>query len=202
MSINANRNTSNLVLDFERPENNPKGLYPLRNRNFTFQNMVIDKVELFWFVSDIRDAIYTTATIGKDGNLTVKEPRIPAFMRTNVPDCHFGADEDAVCEQAHAESIVRMRNQRLNYREHTFQLPQGVSIRTSPFSSHPAQVFKAFKETAMDFGQVDENDLPVLHDAFWVKFIFAINRPTDENTDVISEEINNLATRFNDNLGM
>ena len=190
------------ALDFETPENNPKGLLILRNRNFNINNMTVDKVEAIWALHDIRDAIHTEATIGNDSTFNISEPRYPAYVRANIADCHFGDDADPVCRLQHEEAMRRMRANRNSYRHHTFSLPAGVSIRTSPFSPHPTQVLKVFKETEMDYGEVGDDDLPVLHDTAWVKFVFAINRPTDTDTKVDSVEINRLANRFGNNFGM
>lgn len=190
------------ALDFETPENNPKGLLILRNRNFNINNMTVDKVEAIWALHDIRDAIHTEATIGKDSTFNISEPRYPAYVRANIADCHFGDDADPVCRLQHEEAMRRMRANRNSYRHHTFSLPAEVSIRTSPFSPHPTQVLKVFKETEMDYGEVGDDDLPVLHDTAWVKFVFAINRPTNTDTKVDSVEINRLANRFGNNFGM
>jgi len=53
----------------------------------------------------------------------------------------------------------------------------------------------------MDFGEVDEHDLPILHDQAWLKFTIAVNCSTDNTAIVRSEEIKNLTSRFGD-LGM
>lgn len=189
-------------LDFERPENNPKAWWPIRNRNYTHNGMIVDKVELYYSLYEVRDVIHTELSIADDGNLVLSEPRTTAFIRTNFEDMHAAsAAPDPVLEQAHSEAIRRMRNSQLSFRTTKFYLPEGVTIRTGPFSEHPTQICKVFETAQMDFGEVDENDLPVLHEKEWIKFSFAINRPTDINANVRSQDIDNLASRFGD-IGM
>jgi len=192
------RNSFN-QLDFDRPENNPKGIWPLRNRNFTHRGLTIDKVELYVMLYDMHDAVHTEMTVDADGHLLLKDGRISAVIRMNPDDMHNGGD--AVIKQAHLEAVTRMQNAQKSFRTTKYYLPEGVTIRTGPFSDRPAQVHQEFIEATMDFGEVDEHDLPILHDQAWLKFTIAVNRPTDNTATVRSEEIKNLASRFGD-LGM
>ena len=161
--------------------------------------LTIDKVEAFYPITDVRDAIHTDLSISTDGNLMLQEPRATAFLRTNIADVHEGGDP--VIEQAHSEAITRMRASGQTYRTTKFYIPEGLSIRTAPFSSHPTQIAKEFLESQMDYGEVGDDDLPILHEGQWLKFTFAINRATDINNNVRSPDINRLAGRFGD-LGM
>jgi len=189
-TIMSLRNTFN-QLDFERPENNPKGMWPIRNRNFTHNGMTVDKVELNFLVNEVRDAIHTDASIATDGNITLREPRI---------DDMYNTDADPVVRQLHIEAVQRMRNNNMSIRSTKFYIPTGMTIRTGPFSNHPTQISKEFHEAQMSFGEVDNDGLPIFHDMYWVKFTFAING-ANENAPVRNEDINNLASCFGD-IGM
>lgn len=190
-------------LDLDHPEKNPKSIFPLRNRNCTFEGMTIDKIMMLYVLGDIRDAIHTNAFIGEDNaSFIIREPRVPAFLRTNIDDIHDGDDEDDACKQAHTEAVNRIRNSRIAIRETKYFLPPGVTIRSGPFSHHPRQVTKVFKEALMDFGEVGEDDLPVLHGKEWIVFVFAVNRPTDTQSNLVTTDMNDLANRFAKDLGM
>jgi hypothetical protein len=165
--------------------------------------MSVDKLEIAWFLYDIRDAVHTKCRLLEAGDgIIISEPRVPAFAKTNIPDFHpAGDDRDPVCEQAHIEAIKRMRNNRIALRESTFYFPPGVKCRTTPFSPHPTQVLKVFKENTMDFGETDMDDTPVLHTKEWIKFIVAVNQVTDDEIALESTEMDALKNRFGD-LGM
>lgn len=192
------RNSFN-QLDFERPENNPKSWWPLRNRNFNINGMVVDKIEAIYAINEVRDAIHTEATMDRDGHIIIREPRVTAYMRTNPDDVFRNADD--VIRSSHDEAIARMRTNNEMFRTTKYYVPEGITIRTGPFSAHPMQIHKVFQEEDMDFGEVDVNDLPVLMPEKWVKFIFTINRPNDANSTVRGADIDDLARRFG-NVGM
>jgi len=80
MASTSMRNALQAVLDFEHPEKNEKGMLITRNKNFTYNNMTVDKVELLWFLYYIHDAIFTEGTIARDGSFVVSEPRLPGFV--------------------------------------------------------------------------------------------------------------------------
>jgi len=192
------RNSFN-TFDFDRPENNPKGWWLVRNSAFMRDGMTIDKMEAYYPITDVRDAIHTDLSIFTDGNMILHEPRVTAFLRTNINDVHEGGDP--LIAQAHSEPVTRMHASGQTYRTTKFFIPEGLSIRTAPFSLHPTQIAKQFVEGHLDFGEVGNDDLPILHEGQWLKFTFAINRATDINNNVRSADISQLASRFGD-LGM
>jgi len=187
------------TFDFNRPENNPFNWWIVRNSAYMQDGMTIDKVEAFYPITDIRDAIHTDLSIAPDGNLMLHQPRTTAYIRTNIGDMHHGTDQ--VIRQAHEEAITRMRANGQSFRSTKFYIPAGTSIRTSPFSTHLTQIRKYIEEGHLDFGEVGNDELPILHEGQWLKFVFAINRPMDTNNSVHTEDVNQLANHFGD-LGM
>lgn len=199
MSINPNRRT---VLDLDRPEMNPKGMLVFRNRNYQHNGLQCDKLAVFVLLYDPRDYVHTRASMRPDGQgIMLGEPRVACFVRTNQADMHAAAEDDEVDLNSHSDAMRRMIRNREAVRETEYFFPPGVTCRTSPFSPHPVHIHKVFCESDMDFGEVDEHDLPVLHQKHWAKFVFAVNRATDTEDEINAGDIDTITNRFG-NIGM
>jgi len=178
---------------------NPDGILVFRDRNALHGGMQFDKVTMYLLMHDPRDYPHTRAIMKTDGKgLSTLKPRLTCFARNNIDDMHVGGGPVEL--QSHRDAVVRLRNSRFSIREDEWFFPDGVTCRTGPFSQHPVEIHKEFKESDMDFGETDTHDLPVLHQRHWAKFTFAVNRP-DQNDTFHANDVDEVTNRFG-NFGM
>ena len=160
--------------------------------------MNVDKITVFMLLFDLRDYVHVRGNMKRDATgMVVSKPRLPMFVRNNIDDMHVGGDP--IDQQEHDAAVQRMIANGQLLRSVEFDFPAGVTCRTTPFSAHPTQICKEFVESDMDFGEVDANDLPILHDKQWAKFTFAVNGNDQDN--VIADNVDALTARFG-NIGM
>ena len=191
------RTPPNPVLDINRPENSPYGMLLLRNPSCWVNNMVVDTLVLYLFLMDIRDARAYSMVIRNNGKgLRIKCLRLPRYAQDHIDDIHDGLG--SVVKEAHLDTVRRITASNNKYRFIDLDMPEGVTVRTAPFTTHMTTVHKIFQENDMDFGEVDAADVPILHHKEWVKFTFAINKEEDSefNGNVVVDGTDVLNNRF------